>query len=134
MMFDSQLLKIRIKPGKTPQVVGFFKGLLQRQPEALAALRKEGIIVESFFLERRDQWDYLYYYVKSGSIPMASRIHGESRDPLIEAVRAFIAETWDEISSPEPLLDLDLIPLDCLGTEAMGDEAMNARAPVRSPG
>ena len=33
----------------------------------------------------------------------------ESTDPLTLEIRRFIADTWDHIVSPEPLLDLDLI-------------------------
>jgi hypothetical protein len=106
---ETQLLRIRIKPGKTAQVVEFIRRLLERRDEALDALKREGMLVESIFLERLDRQDYLYYYVKAGNISRASAIHAEAEDPLTAEIRAFVEETWGEISSPEPLLDLDLI-------------------------
>ena len=51
-MYQTQLLKIRIRPGKTKQVVEFLRGLMDRKEESLDALRREGMMVESMFLEQ----------------------------------------------------------------------------------
>jgi hypothetical protein len=108
-MYETQLLKIRIRPGKTPAVIDFLRSLNERQEQSLAALRREGMVVESMFLERRDEADYLYYYVKAKDLAAASQVNMQATDSLAEEIRAFISDTWDHIVSPEPLLDLDLI-------------------------
>jgi Family of unknown function (DUF6176) len=108
-MYESQLLKIRIRPGKTGAVIDFIRSLKDRQDLSLEALRREGMVVESMFLERRDDADYLYYYAKARDLALASQINMQANDELAQEIRAFIVETWDHIVSPEPLLDLDLI-------------------------
>ncbi len=109
-MYQTQLLKIRIRPGKTERVVEFLRGLAERKDDSLEALRREGMVVESLFLERRDDGDYLYYYVKARDLAHANEINSRSTDPLTLAIRDFVSETWGDVASPEPLLDLDLIP------------------------
>lgn len=128
-MPETQLLRIRIKPGKTARVVDFIRGLLERRSEALAALKREGMLVESFFLERHAQGDYLYYYVKSTDLRQASAVHMHAEDRLTAQIREFVAETWGDISSPEPLLDLDLLPREWLPA---GSEPLR-RLPVQAP-
>lgn len=108
-MYESQLLKIRIRPGKTSQVISFLRSLKDRKDLSLEALRREGMVVETMFLERRDDADYLYYYAKARDLAQASQVNMQATDPLAMEIRNFISETWDHIVSPEPLLDLDLI-------------------------
>src|SRR3954470_18158422 len=108
-MYETQLLKIRIRPGKTGQVIDFIKSLRDRQDLALAAMHREGIIVETLFLERREEADYIYYYAKARDLAAAHQVNMQATDPLTQEIRNFVAETWGEISSPEPILDLDLI-------------------------
>lgn len=108
-MYETQLLKIRIRPGKTPAVIDFLRSLRDRKDLSLEALRREGMVVESMFLERRDDADYLYYYAKARDLAQASQVNMQATDTLAQEIRAFITDTWDHIVSPEPLLDLDLI-------------------------
>jgi hypothetical protein len=118
-MYQTQLLKIRIRPGKTEQVVEFLRGLMDRKEESIEALRREGMVVESLFLERRDEADYLYYYVKARDLAEATQVNMRATDPLTLEIRRFVSETWGDVSSPEPLLDLDLID-DALPAPAAG--------------
>jgi hypothetical protein len=109
-MYQTQLLKIRIRPGKTKQVVEFLQRLMDRKDESLEALRREGMMVESMFLEQRDEADFLYYYVKSKDLAHSTQVNMQATDPLTLEIRQFVSETWADVASPEPLLDLDLIP------------------------
>lgn len=111
-MYQTQLLKIRIRPGKTEQVVEFLRSLMDRQDESIEALRREGMMVESMFLERRDEADFLYYYVKAKDLAHSTQVNMQATDPLTLEIRKFVSETWGDVASPEPLLDLDLIPED----------------------
>ncbi|MDB5103540.1 MAG: hypothetical protein JWP91_1229 [Fibrobacteres bacterium] len=108
-MYETQLLKIKIRPGKTPAVIDFLRSLRARKDLALEALRREGMVVESMFLERRDDGDYLYYYAKAQDLMHANQVNMMSTDPLTLEIRNFVTETWGHITSPEPLLDLELI-------------------------
>jgi hypothetical protein len=108
-MYDTQLLKIKIRAGKTAAVIEFLRSLQERKDLALEAMRLEGMMVESMFLERREGGDYLYYYVKARDLAHANVINMQATDELTLEIRNFVNETWDHIVSPEPLLDLDLI-------------------------
>lgn len=131
-MYQTQLLKIRIRPGKTGQVVDFLRTLMDRKDESVEALRREGMVVESLFLERRDEADYLYYYVKAKDLMEATQVNLRATDPLTLEIRKFVSETWGDVSSPEPLLDIDLIPDNAL--EAVHDASGTAgAAPVAKP-
>ena len=108
-MYETQLLRIRIRPGKTDQVLDFIRSLKDREGASLEALRREGMVVESLFLERQDECDYLYYYVKARDLAHANQVNMQATDPFTQEIRKFISDTWGEIACPEPLLDLDLI-------------------------
>ncbi|MDB5051362.1 MAG: hypothetical protein JWO30_4433 [Fibrobacteres bacterium] len=108
-MYQTQLLKIKIRAGKTAAVIEFIRSLRARKDLALEALRREGMVVETMFLERRDDGDYLYYYAKARDLTLANQVNMEATDALTLEIRNFVAETWGHIVSPEPLLDLDLI-------------------------
>jgi hypothetical protein len=108
-MYQTQLLKIKIRAGKTAKVVEFLRSLRARKDLALEALRREGMMVESMFLERRDDADYLYYYAKARDLAHANQVNMESTDALTLEIREFVNETWDHITSPEPLIDFDTI-------------------------
>jgi hypothetical protein len=109
-MYETQLLKIKIRPGMTEKVVQFIQSLKEREEACIEGLRREGMIVESLFLERGEEFDYLYYYVKSKDLAHAYEINMQSSDPLTCEIRKFISDTWGTIASPEPLLDLNVIP------------------------
>lgn len=121
-MYETQLLKIKIRPGKTGQVIEFLRTLQERESQCLEALRREGMVVESMFLERHDDGDILYYYVKARNLLQANEVNMQATDPLTLEIRRFVSETWDHIVSPEPLLDLDLIK----------EEAAEAPKPARA--
>lgn len=108
-MYETQLLKIRIRNGKTEEVVKFIRSLRDRKDLALEALRREGMVVETMFLERHDQGDYLYYYAKARDLAFANHVNMQATDSLAMEIRRFVSETWDHIVCPEPLIDLDLI-------------------------
>ena len=133
-MYQTQLLKIRIRPGKTEQVVDFLRTLMDRKDESIEALRREGMMVESFFLERRDEADFLYYYVKAKDLMEATQVNLRATDPLTLEIRKFVSETWGDVSSPEPLLDIDLIPDNALqaASEASGTAGAESAAKPRS--
>ncbi len=108
-MYETQLLKIRIRAGKTARVIEFLRSLRARKDLAVEAMRREGMTIETMFLERHDDGDYLYYYAKARDLAHANQVNMQATDALTLEIREFVVETWDHIVSPEPLLDLDLI-------------------------
>lgn len=132
-MYQTQLLKIKIRPGKTEQVVEFMSRLNANREPSLEAMRREGMVVESLFLERREDGDYLYYYVKVRDLMRANEVNLQATDALAQDIRRFIGETWGEIASPEPLLDLDLIREEAsLSAAASTPAAVPVTVPVKT--
>lgn len=131
-MYDTQLLKIKIRAGKTAAVIEFLRSLVERKDLALEAMRREGMMVESMFLERRDDGDYLYYYVKARDLALANQVNMQATDPLTLEIRRFVAETWDHIVSPEPLLDFNLVQEEA-AVELRPRRKPKAPSPVPAP-
>ena len=127
-MYETQLLKIKIRPGKTEQVVEFIRSLRQREEKSLDVMRREGIVAESIFLERQAEGDYLYYYVKAESLMRSNEINMQSTDAMTLEIRRFVNETWGHIVSPELLLDFDLIhEVGEVGFKSDGDTGKTGR-------
>ena len=106
-MAETQCLKIRIKPGLTLPVIGWLKNLNNQLDEVRELLRDEGILIESIFLERSRDGDYLILYQKAKDLSKASETFHQSSSPLALATQKFISETWGEIQPLELVIDLE---------------------------
>jgi hypothetical protein len=105
--YHSQLLRIKIKPGKTGEVLDWLKGLTQR-PEALEAMRRETMIIESAFFERVYTDDYLLFYTKAESMDKVME-QAASSIPFTLELNQFIQENWVEMVPLETVFHLDRI-------------------------
>ena len=62
---ETVCLKVRLKPDSIERVREWAAELENRDDEVLATLREEGVVVESAFLDRTSDGDFLIYYMKS---------------------------------------------------------------------
>ncbi len=62
--------RIRLKPGSLPRVYEWAATLTQRRDEALATLKDQGVVVESAFLERAADGDFLVYYMRADDLEL----------------------------------------------------------------
>ncbi|MGF1480536.1 MAG: DUF6176 family protein [Cyanophyceae cyanobacterium] len=108
-MYETQLLKIKIKPNQTHAAQQFIKSLNERREWCLETFRQEGMVVESMFFEHTPAGDFLYLYAKARSLAEADRVFKETTDSLRLKIKEFVEQTWGETVALEPLLDLDLI-------------------------
>jgi hypothetical protein len=107
-MAEVQCVRVRIQPGKTEQVVAFLKNLPNRPNEIQEALHSEGIILESLFLDRQPQADYLIFYTRAKNLAQANATFVSSTLPLDLETKQFIAETWAEVTLLETVVDLEV--------------------------
>jgi hypothetical protein len=64
-MVDVVLTKQRIEPGKISQLREWTEEIRQRENEAVATLKNEGMHSESAFIESTADGDFLVYYMEA---------------------------------------------------------------------
>src|SRR5262249_53296386 len=98
--------RIKIKEGALNEVRQWYQTLLQRKEELRDAFAQEGVILESVFLERTREGDFLIYYMRQDDI---EKVY-ENLAKLQLPVRLFHIECCqkycDECIVLEPLFDL----------------------------
>ena len=71
MAYQTRCNRIRLRPESLDRVREWAAELNRRTDEALATLRDENVVVESVFLERTPEGDFLIYYGKAESFANA---------------------------------------------------------------
>jgi prolyl oligopeptidase PreP (S9A serine peptidase family) len=108
-MFETRCVKIKLKPGSIDRVREWAQIINTRSDEALETLRDEGVVVESAFLDRTEQGDFLIYYVKAKSFERMEEVVQKSSHPIDAYHRQVMQEIRVERSGLELLIDLDRI-------------------------
>ena len=104
---EAVCVKIRLKPGSENRVREWARELTRRRPEALETLRDEGVVLESAFLGRDAEGEYLVYYMRAADLKRAFAMAGRSVHPIDAYHRAFKEATWVKQEPLELLVDLD---------------------------
>ena len=99
--------RIQLKPDSLDTVYEWAKELMSRKNEALATLRDEGVWIESVFLERTEQGDFLIYYMKLESMDRAKEVVAKSKHAIDEYHQKFKKATWVTGKKLELLVDFD---------------------------
>ena len=100
-------LRVKIKPGQTGRLTSFLRGLKDRPAEVVESLLAERIRLQSAFLDRQPDADYLYFYARVHSVDGANAVFDASPRPLDAETKAIMAETWGETQELELLVDLE---------------------------
>lgn len=98
--------RIKIKEGKLPEVYEWFNTLNARKAELIDAFRYEGVELETVFLERTKEGDFLIYYTRQESLEKVYTTLAKLGLPI----RLLHVEYWqkccEECMVLEPLFDL----------------------------
>jgi Family of unknown function (DUF6176) len=108
-MLETRCWKIKLKPGSIERVREWARTINLRMDEALEALRAEGVVLESVFLDRNDQGDFLIGYMKAESFDKAAQAVRKTLRAIDEYHQQFKQDVWDERSELELLVDMDRI-------------------------
>ncbi len=108
-MFETRCVKIKLKPDSIERVRQWAQTLNARSDEALETLRDETVVVESVFLDRTEQGDFLIYYMKAESFEKSAEAIEKSVHAIDEYHRRVMQEIRVEGSRLELLVDLDRI-------------------------
>ncbi|HSG48895.1 MAG TPA: DUF6176 family protein [Longimicrobiales bacterium] len=106
-MSEVQCLRIRLAPGRTDEVADFLRGLRNRADEVQEALKAEGILEETLFLDRTAEEDCLVFFTRARDLAAAAAAFQSSQLPLDVETRELIADTWQEVRALELLVDLE---------------------------
>ena len=115
-MVDTILVEQEIEAGETERARELFE--VVRQPDDFEseaegrALRKEGVYTESAFLQRRDDGDYVLYYIEAEDGTRVRDVFEDIRaDPEgeIGGLEAFMAEFETVMAGPPTLADAELL-------------------------
>lgn len=98
--------RVKIKEGALGEVYKWFKTLTDRKSELLEAFAFEGVWLESVFLERTYEGDYLIYYTRQEDLEKVYATLAQMGLPI----RLLHVEYWktccEECAVLEPLFDL----------------------------
>ncbi|HEY0461712.1 MAG TPA: DUF6176 family protein [Pyrinomonadaceae bacterium] len=107
MNYETRCVKIRLKPDSIEKVREWAKTINDRKDEALATLRDESVILETVFLDRTDEGDFLIYLIKAESFERAKETVKNSVHAIDEYHQNFKRECWEDGKRLETLIDLD---------------------------
>ncbi len=108
-MPEVQCAKVRLRPGTTERVISFLKNLNNRSDETQAALAREGVLLESLFLERTAEADYLIFYMRAENLAAATQVAQTSTHPFDVETWQLIQETWADAFPLELIVDVERI-------------------------
>lgn len=108
---DVQCLKVKLKEGQTDTFIKYTENLKKNMNQVVKALSNETMMVESIFLDRAADGDYLIFYTRAESLQKANEYMMQSTDPVDIEGLEIIQKTWDMTASKvlEVLFDVDRI-------------------------
>lgn len=104
---ETRCFKIKLKAGSLDRVREWARTINERKEEALETLRAETVVIESMFLDRTEQGDFLIGYMKAESFQKAGAAVQESMHAIDDYHRKFKQDTWGERKDLELLIDLE---------------------------
>jgi len=99
---------VKLKPGSLDRVRAWARTINERESEALATLRDEGVRIESWFLISLEDGDYLLSYMRADDIETAHEAVKESLHEIDAYHQEFKRATWLRGSHREAQLLVDL--------------------------
>lgn len=108
-MSDVICKRLRIRDGSLDAVREWARTISARREEALDTLRDEAVRVESVFLERADDGDYLVYYMRGADLAGSRQIARQSKHPIDEYHQRFMKEHIESGVELEVLVDLEIV-------------------------
>jgi len=103
----TKCVKIRLKPDCLDRVHTWAAEVNARSEEALATLHDEGVALESVFLDRNSEGDFLIYYMRALDFAAASEVV-KSSEHSIDAFHAqFKEDCWESGQQLRLLVNLE---------------------------
>ena len=97
--------RIELKPNSVPAVRAWAQEVTSRSSEVLETLVAEGVTLESVFLDRVGDTDYLVYYMRASDLQHAYSVGPKLKLPIQQYHNQFKRETWQQVTPLECLVD-----------------------------
>src|SRR4051812_44086137 len=107
MNYETRCVKIKLKPDSIEKARTWAKTINERLDEALQTLRDESVMLETVFLDRNSEGDFLIYLMKAESFEKAKEAVEHSAHTIDEYHQNFKHECWESGEKLEMLIDLD---------------------------
>lgn len=104
---ETKCFKIKLKPGSVGRAREWARAINARRGEALETLRDETVLIESVFLDRTEQGDFLIGYMRAESFQRSGEAVQSSAHAVDGYHRQFKRDAWGESTELELLVDLD---------------------------
>ena len=98
--------RIKLKPDSIDRVRAWAEEIMRRGEEALETLQDEGVVLECFFLDRRDDGDYLISIMTTTDIERSQAVGRDSAHDIDAFHQAFKRDTWESGDPLETLVEL----------------------------
>lgn len=108
-MSEVECFKIKVKSNHLPRVKEWADYLKERSKEVKALLKKEGMDIESVFLDSAPDGDYLVYYVRAQDLAKTRKASAESKHEIDEYHRKVMGEIRESFSRLECLIDFSTL-------------------------
>lgn len=103
---ETKAVRIKLKSGSQGRVREWADTIERRKDEALATLRDEGVVLEAYFLDPRDDGDYLIAIMSAHDLQRAQAAGRASTHDLDSYHKTFKRDTWLEVTPLEPVVQL----------------------------
>ncbi len=113
-MQELRCTRIKLKPNSLDKVREWAAEITRRKDEALETLRDESIFLESFFLEKASDGDYLIIYIRAESLEQSQKAVTKSTHTIDAYHQAFKKECWESGENLELLVDLNRVNISSL--------------------
>ncbi|HEX8197029.1 MAG TPA: DUF6176 family protein [Pyrinomonadaceae bacterium] len=107
MAYETRCWKIKIKSGSIDRVREWAQTINKRRNEALTTLRDETVIIESVFLDRTEDTDYLIAVMRAESFERSGEAVRTSAHEIDKYHHQFKRDVWEERTELELLVDLE---------------------------
>ncbi|MDZ7706732.1 MAG: DUF6176 family protein [Trueperaceae bacterium] len=107
---ETRAFRIKLKPNSGDRVRAWAEEIMRRKEEALETLRDEGVILECFFMDRRDDGDYLIGIMAANDFERSQTVARDSTHGIDAFHQAFKRDTWESADDLERLVELQNLP------------------------
>ncbi len=108
LILETRCVRIKLKPDSLEKVRAWATEANTRKAEALDILKREGVTIESAFLDEVVGEHYLVYYMKAENLDKSQQIAAESAASLDAYHKQFKKDCWESVTVLEQLIDFDL--------------------------
>ena len=104
---ETKCARVKIKDGYLDKAYEWAKELNSRSEEVYQTLRDENVYIESVFLEKTSEGNFLIYFMKVKNSQEARTVADKSKHPIDEYHQKMMKEITEKGEKLEILIDFD---------------------------